>query len=352
MAGSDKTDATARDRQGPAHASFPVGNDSLRPDFVRLKDILDAMADGVYIVNQQYEIEYVNPAMEKEFGVVHGRKCHAYLRDRQEPCLCCTNEAPFAGKTTLREWFVPETGKSYDLFAAPLRNGDGSVSMLAIFHDITDRRNLERELSEVGIRQRQQIGQELHDRLGQQLLGVRLMAKSIQKSLQSRSLPEADTAGELLTALDEAQNEVRLLMRGVRPVEIDADGLMAALAALVESIEKLSGIRCAFRCDQPVPVENNHVATELFYIAQEAATNAVKHAKAAQIVIALEADEGQLRLWVRDDGAGCRQEAGQAAGMGLRIMRHRAALIGAAFELRPAPGGGTLVACTLTRRKE
>ena len=122
---------------------------------------------------------------------------------------------------------------------------------------------------------------------------------------------------------------------------------MAALADLALHTQRLAGLSCTFKCDQDVPVDNSHTATELFYIAQEAVRNAVKHASPQQISIGLSADDHQLSLTVADDGQGIEREWDDASGMGLRIMKHRAAMINASLIVKAAEPRGTLVVCTL-----
>ena len=216
-----------------------------------------------------------------------------------------------------------------------------------VTRDVTERRTLQKEASAVSTREQQRIGQQLHDELGQQLLGVGLMAENLRKALSARGLPEAERAEELVEAAREAQDCVRALIRGLRPVEVDANGLMAALSELAASTEQLSHVRCSFDCQGAILVEESHTATQLFHIAHEAVRNAVIHARADQIVIGLEEDDGQLRLRVCDDGVGIAPAAGRPAGMGLRLMRYRAALIGADLTIMPAEGGGTVVLCVL-----
>jgi len=107
---------------------------------------LDSMQDGVYIVNQQYDIQYINPAIEKEFGPVKGRKCHEYFHHLPEVCSWCKNQDVFAGKSVQWEWYSFKTGKTYELLDAPVMNEDGTVSKLQIFHDITKRKLAEQAL--------------------------------------------------------------------------------------------------------------------------------------------------------------------------------------------------------------
>ncbi|MBF0156369.1 MAG: PAS domain-containing protein [Magnetococcales bacterium] len=103
-----------------------------------LYGILDAMDDGVYIVDRECNIEYVNPVVERTFGSPAGLKCHRYFHDRQEPCPWCKNQQVFAGQTVNWAWTSPKTGQSFDLFDAPLCHPDGHVSKIGFFHDVTE----------------------------------------------------------------------------------------------------------------------------------------------------------------------------------------------------------------------
>ena len=114
----------------------------------RLTTIMNSMKDGVFIINQQCDVEYINPVLLGEFGPVNGRKCYQYLHDREQVCPWCRNQEVFAGKTVHWEWRSEKSGKTYDLLDTPLRNLDGSLSKLEIFRDITERKLMEEELRE------------------------------------------------------------------------------------------------------------------------------------------------------------------------------------------------------------
>ena len=117
--------------------------EALRHERDSLMTILEAMQDGVFIVNQQYDVEYINPALEQELGPLEHQKCYAYFHERDELCPWCRNDEVFAGKTVRYEWTSRKTKKTYDLVGTPIRNPDGSWSKLEIFRDITERKDLE-----------------------------------------------------------------------------------------------------------------------------------------------------------------------------------------------------------------
>ena len=113
----------------------------------QIANILNSMVDGIYIVNQQYDIEFMNSILETQFGQFEGRKCYQYLHDREEACPWCKNEAVFSeGKVASWEWHSESAGRTYDLTEVPLKNVDGSVSKIVVFRDITNRKRAEQAL--------------------------------------------------------------------------------------------------------------------------------------------------------------------------------------------------------------
>jgi two-component system CheB/CheR fusion protein len=103
---------------------------------------------------------------------------------------------------------------------------------------------------------------------------------------------------------------------------------------------------CTFVCDAPTPIGDNEKATQLFRIAQEAVTNAIKHGRAKTIRIELARQDDLLTLAILDDGVGL-EPASPSTGLGLRIMNFRAEMIGAELTLKPGRKGGTKITCSL-----
>jgi PAS domain S-box-containing protein len=230
----------------------------------------------------------------------------------------------------------------------PFLEPDGRPKQyIAIRTDITRRKRLEQEILDISEREQCRIGQDLHDGLGQQLAGIELMAQVLEQQLARQSKPATGRAGEIARLVRQAIGHTRALARGLSPVMHDAEGLMVALREFAASTQELTGIRCRFTCDHPVPVSDNTTATHLYRIAQEAVSNALKHAKPASIEIALAATAGRVMLAVKDDGTGIRSNPNDRRGMGLRIMHYRAGLIGGSLAVQRGPGRGTTVACTV-----
>ena len=156
--------------------------------------------------------------------------------------------------------------------------------------------------------EQRRIGQELHDGLGQELTGLSYLAKILHQKLRAKSVSvkEAETAAELAEGIPRVLGQVQAIVKGLVPLEIGAEDLIPALQVLTANVEERTGISCR--------LENSPDAQ------------------------------------VRDNGVGIRPQARKASGSGLRIMRYRARVIGGALGIGPAPGGGTLVTCSLTRK--
>ncbi len=228
----------------------------------------------------------------------------------------------------------------------PIRNEAGEVYRVAgIAEDVTERRYLEKQVTEISSQERQRISHELHDSLGQQLTGLTYLARTTMKKLREKTLPEAEAVGVILQGLQASLIEVGRIVRGLAPVDVDSLGLEAALRELVANIDSHAPLTCHFTCPQPFAVEDNAVATQLFRIAQEAANNAVRHAEAANLTIDLCVTNKILVLQIRDDGRGMDPNA-DFEGMGLGIMRYRSAVIGALFEI-DSTEKGTTITCSL-----
>ncbi|MBE2286334.1 MAG: MASE1 domain-containing protein [Prosthecobacter sp.] len=213
--------------------------------------------------------------------------------------------------------------------------------------EYADRQRLEDEMTQISERERLTLGQNLHDGVCQHLSGVAFMASTLAADVRAKGLDEeAEKLDDLTQLIREATQQARDVARGLHPVELDAEGLVAALRHLAAS-SSVDTLRCSLHCPHSVPVRDNAAAMHLYRIAQEAVVNATKHASAAEIIISLDVNDENIVLSVADDGSGLPAEQFRSHGLGLRMMRHRAAVIGARLTIESPPEGGTMVTCVL-----
>src|ERR1039458_547715 len=219
----------------------------------------------------------------------------------------------------------------------------------ALTLEMAERQRLEEEILRVGERERRHIGHELHDGLCQHLTGTALAGQVLGERLAAKSLPEAADAGKVVELVEEGILLARNLARGLYPVEMEAEGLMVAFRDLAANTTNATKVRCVFECDAPVLIHDDAAATHLFRIAQEAVRNAIQHGKPKRIGITLAEHGGFVTLTVEDDGVGVPETARKTNGLGIRIMAHRAAMIGGSFAIEPGPTGGTIVTCSVAK---
>ena len=123
--------------------------------------------------------------------------------------------------------------------------------------------------------------------------------------------------------VNDAIMKTRELARGLLPVVSDAHGLMSALRHYSNEVENLFGTLCRFQCEKQVLIHDTTVATHLYHVAQEAVTNAIRHARATSITIQLQDDERWGTLTIKDDGIGIEKRVAPHPGVGLQIMNYR-----------------------------
>src|SRR5437016_2116157 len=261
-----------------------------------------------------------------------------------------------AGIPALRFWNIATASVSYALFAAVLsklrtlmRELDRRVNerTAALQREVAERERLDREIAQVADRERRRLGQDLHDTLGQHLTGTALAAQVLKEKLAVKSAPEVPEAEKLVHYVEEGIDLTRNLARGFFSPELEADGLSMALQGLAENISERFAINCIFHGEESIPVRDSAVATQLYRIAQEAATNAAKHAAAENIDIRVTVNGSELVLAISDNGVGIPDKLSDSKGLGLRLMRHGAALIGATLSVQRNGRKGTVATCKL-----
>jgi signal transduction histidine kinase len=221
---------------------------------------------------------------------------------------------------------------------------------VALTDEITERVRLEKVILEITERERRAIGHDLHDGLSQHLTGTALVAQALVRRLAAQSSADAEEMQKIVALIEKGIEQTRNLAKGLLLAEIEREGLVTALHELASTASEQFRTQCSFTCAAPVSLDENGTATHLFRIAEEATRNAVRHGGARNVDVDLSASEGSLSLTVRDNGTGLPPPGRRGDGLGLRIMAHRAAMIGATFSVVAQPSGGTIVLCTLPHR--
>jgi len=210
--------------------------------------------------------------------------------------------------------------------------------------DITQRKLIERELLRVSDAEKDRIGSDLHDGLGQYLTGISCLSAALRDKLQAQKRSEAEDAATISTLVQEAIAQTRALARGLCPVQLETSGLESALEDLTFQVQRLHGLECHFEPHGTVEVETT-AAIHLYRITQEAINNAVKHSGAKRITVVADFSKDSKLLSIEDDGCGFDPANEHGVSSGMSLMPYRAALIGGTLTVTSQPDAGTKVEC-------
>lgn len=207
----------------------------------------------------------------------------------------------------------------------------------------------ERRIISISEDTQQQIGQELHDDLGQLLTGVAFMSEVLTQKLKRQSPSDMEDASKITALINEAIHKTRKLAHSLYPVELKEMGLPAMLKKFADDVETMFGIRCEFTCDTNLQIDDPDIAIHLFRITQEAVNNALKHSGATKIMLKLLSSPTMITLEIADDGCGIGNPVGPETkeGLGMHTMQYRASLLGATMHIGETPGGGASITINL-----
>jgi len=225
-----------------------------------------------------------------------------------------------------------------------VRSGENEVMVTVT--DVTDRIDLERQIVSSVERERYHIGHDLHDGLGQILTGVKLMLEPLRKKLRASESLDGKNLQQAIDLINQAIAQTSELARGLSPVPREAGvTLRHALEQLAKRSQAVFGVKCRVHATAKLDQLSEESANNLYRIAQEAVTNAVKHGKATRVDIRASATADGLTMTVEDNGIGFKRTKTPSGGMGMHIMRYRARAIGGELTAVTRPGGGAIVSC-------
>ncbi len=213
--------------------------------------------------------------------------------------------------------------------------------------DVTERKRLERDVLEIAERERNRIGQDLHDDLCQHLAGLACLTRILECRLREAGRGEADAASDITAQLQQAMRKARAVAAGLYPASLQTEGLTCALQELAAQATSQHDVSVRLRAAKHFPPVSGQTAIHLYRITQEALNNALRHGHAKQVDVILGTRNRCGVLSVRDDGTGFPPDklSGRAGGMGLHTMRYRASAIGGTLRIHNNRVRGSTVSC-------
>ncbi len=326
---------------------------ALRDSEELFRQLVETMNEGLGIQNRRGIITYVNnkicKILQRGREDIIGRPTREFISERDLELWTHNMRRKDAPETYEVTWRGRDGIPVYTIVSPrAMHDSQGRFTGgFAVITDITAMKQLEKEVLDTSERERQKIGYELHDDLGQHLIGIDVMTKVLKNKLSIHSLEDANYAGEIRDLVKEAIVKTRRLARGLCPVHLTSHGLESSLEELATSTSNIFSISCLFNCPRHIPLKDNTLSTHLYYIAKESIHNAIEHGKASKISIDLLNNSGVVSLSILDNGVGIK-DVSKASGIGLRIMNYRARMIGASLKIESDQSGGTLVTCTFT----
>jgi signal transduction histidine kinase len=210
------------------------------------------------------------------------------------------------------------------------------------------RQQVQRELLELSESERSAMGRELHDQLGQHLVGTAMAAQVLAQRLHGRDENGAREARKIADLVEQGIAQTRQLARGLMLERIDPERLQSELEELCAGLrQQFPSVECAARVETPANLRDASVAAQVFRIAQEALRNACRHSRASRVTLNLRPEGDGLMIVVEDNGRGLPPEEERSDGMGLRIMQHRAEHLGSNLLISAERGRGTRVTCAV-----
>ncbi|MBF0493110.1 MAG: hypothetical protein HQM15_10065 [Deltaproteobacteria bacterium] len=208
--------------------------------------------------------------------------------------------------------------------------------------EIVERKKIEAEILEITQEEQRRFGSQLHDGLCQELTAILVFAKNLTQKMEKEKTLELAELKKISDMLLDAVDQARNTARGLYPGELEGTSLMRSLEELASST---LGTSCLFYCPEPILIEDNNVATHLYRITQEAISNAVEHGKAQNIEVSFTQNKGTLTLAIKDDGIGIINDRTFSKGIGLKIMKYRARILNASFEIKSNSPQGVILEC-------
>jgi PAS domain S-box-containing protein len=319
----------------------------------RYENLFENVKDMVFTHDPRGRITSVNKTGEQFLHLrreeILGKNLASFVVDDQREALKeWLDQVSRGGEMAATEWDLINPGgpsRRVEISALLVKEADSAPEVESVARDITERKRLEREILQISNREQRRIGHDLHDGVCQQLAAIAYRVDMLADQLLEKKLGESSEAERIGSLLNDAMAQTRSVARGLFPVRLEEEGLVSALEEVANNATRIFRVRCDFSCTVPELKLETNTALHLYYIAQEAVLNGAKHGNASTISMAISRHQERFTLTVQDNGQGFDLQEGYTGGMGIRIMRYRAQMIGATLDLKSRPGEGTQIIC-------
>ncbi len=210
--------------------------------------------------------------------------------------------------------------------------------------EIAENRMMKKVIMDISEKERQKIGQDLHDGLLQQIGGIIFMIQAVKERLENKKIPENKDLSKVVKYLNSTLSYVRNLSKGLY-LTFGETGLKFAISELIDLMKELYGISIKLSYGKGIKIEDEKKAVNIYRIIQEALNNAVKHGNAKKAEIILRKDGEKISLFIKDNGSGFPRQPNKR-GMGLKIMKYRVTQLGSVLNIESSNKTGTVVSCT------
>jgi PAS domain S-box-containing protein len=218
----------------------------------------------------------------------------------------------------------------FDINVYPVFDDSGIIKSIAFFaRDITPLVKLQEEIITISENERQLLGQDLHDDLGQLLTGTKYIVTGLKQKMIDKSYPEISDIEIISEHIGNAIERVRRLSKRLYPVSIGKNGLFLALEEMCHDVERIFNISCKMEIRGSAILEDIKISNHLYYITQESVNNALKHGNAKNISILLQMENPWIHLRIENDFGYKELPKKRSRGIGIEIMKYRANLINA-----------------------
>jgi len=321
--------------------------------------VIDSMGGAVIVLDEKKRVLDLNPAAEKLLGLsaakALSRPAGEVFKTFPEVLIALQEK-----REEDLDWFVEieKEGRYYQVNFSSLTNGQGQlIGQLLVIYNITEAKETQRKLMEqqrnlAGFVERERLGRELHDSLGQVLGYINIQAQAMRQELCNGRPALVDNGLERLSQIArDTHAEVREYIQSMRGEAFLKEGLIDYLQHYLERFSRNFGITVRLDIETAcIDCISTDIGRQLFRIIQEALANVRKHADSSSAKICLSAEADRLTLVIEDNGRGFSTDMisrSEEKSFGLDIMEERAREIGGTLNISSVPGGGTKVTVQL-----